>query len=281
MKIIVLDNNEKVEVDIFLNFLHNKEYPQHRNIIFSCFPELKTKIDLQKEDENSAVGDFLKVVREKNKTNIQKSIAFIKKEVEKNGEEVLKILVELMSYKCKSGNENYFLMPTILPFSPFREKTFFFSIYGSLKGVIEHPKVLAVSAHEISHFILFDILEEKNIKLNKELLYFVKELIAPILVYQDDFNGIFKKQVVGNYNVLEIYFESNNRTIKAFDYFLQMFADSRLEKKDFVFFLEQMLSVCKKIELEIKGKRDFDNKYGTQIMKIPALLNEFRKPIKL
>ena len=117
--------------------------------------------------------------------------------------------------------------------------------------------------------------------MSRELLYFIKELIAPILVYQDDFSGIFKREIVGNYNVLEVCFESNNKIIRAFDYFLEMFVNNRSDGKDFSFFLDQMISICKKIELEIKGKKDFDNKYGTQIMKAPNLLDEFRKPIKL
>lgn len=281
MKKIIVKDDEDAEVNIFFNFLNNKEYPQHRNIIFSCFPELKEELDLQKGDEKSIIKKFIKIVRRDNKDNIKKSILFIKDEVKEKGEKTLEILANLMDYKWKNENIDYFLIPTILPFSPFGDNIFYYSIYKSLKGDTEFPKVLAVSAHEISHMILFDIIEKKNIKLSQELIYFIKELIAPILVYQDDFKDIFKKDIVGNYNVLEVYFEKDEKVIRAFDYFLEMFIKNRSEKKDFVIFLDDMISICKKIEPRIKEKRAFDNKYGTQIMKDQELLKKFREPIKL
>ncbi len=281
MKKIILKNDKEAEVKIFSSFLNSKLYPQHKNIIFSSFPELKEGIDLKKENEETTIRDFLKIVRENNRDNIQKSVIFIENEIKKYGEKTLEILANLMSYEWKPESPDYFLIPTIYPMCPFWENTFFYSIYKSLGGVVEYPQVLAVSAHEISHMVLFDILKDKNIELNQELLYFIKELIAPVLVYQDDFSGIFKKEIVGNYNVLEIYFERDNKIIKAFDYFLETFLKNRSEQKNFFVFLNETIILCKKMELEIKEKRNFDNKYGLQIMKNHALLAEFRKPIKL
>lgn len=281
MKKIIVENNEEAEVNIFFKFLNSKEYPQHRNIIFSCFPELREKLDLQKDNEIIILREFLKKVREENKDNIQKSIIFIKNEVEKHGERTLEILASLMDYKWRPENGDYSLIPTILPMSPFGDNVFYYSIYKSLKGDTEFPKVLAVSAHEISHIIFFDILKTRNAEMGQELLYFVKELIAPILVYQDDFKSIFKKELVGNYNVLEVYFEKEGKIIKAFDYFLEMFIKNRSEMKNFNSFLDVMILICRKIEPEIREKRDFDNKYGMQIMKDLELLKKFREPIKL
>ena len=278
---IILKEDLEAEIQIFLDFLNSKEYPQHRNIIFSCFPELKIKIDLQEEDEKIIVKRFLNTIREKNKINIEKSTIFVKNEIEKHGEKTLEILFNLMSYRWKSESENYILIPTIFPLSPFKNNNFFYSIFGSLKGITEYPKILAVSTHEISHMVLFSILKDKNIELGQELLYFIKELIAPVLVYQDDFNGIFKKEIVGNYNVLEIYFDVGHKTIKAFNYFLEVFLKNRSDGKDFTNFLNEVISICKKIEPEIKEKRVFDNKYGMQIMKDPELLKKFGEPIKL
>lgn len=281
MKKIIVKDDEDAEIDIFFNFLNNKEYPQHRNIIFSCFPELKKELGLQKEDEKSIIKKFIKIVRRNSKDNIKKSVSFIKNEIREKGEKTLEILANLMDYKWRYENVDYFLIPTILPFSPFGDNVFYYSIHRSLKGDTEFPEVLAVSVHEISHMILFDILKVENIKLSQELTYFIKELIAPVLVYQDDFNGIFKKDIVGNYNVLEVYFEKDGKIIKAFDYFLEMFIKNKSEKKNFIFFLDKMISICKKIEPEIKEKRAFDNKYGMQIMKDQELLKKFREPIKL
>lgn len=138
-----------------------------------------------------------------------------------------------------------------------------------------------VSVHEVSHIILLDILKNENIKLGRELLYFIKELIAPVLVYQEDFRACFEKRVVGNFDVLEIYFKQNGSIIKAFDYFCEMFTKNRIEGKGFVVFLNEAISICRKIEPEIKEKRVFSDKYGLQIMKNPELLKKFREPIEL
>ena len=218
---------------------------------------------------------------EENRIKIQESIIFIKNEIAKHGEKMLEILANLMNYNWKPQDNNYFLIPTIFPLSPFKKNTFFYSIYKTLKGKTEYSRVLAVSAHEISHMILIDILKDRNIKISQELFYFVKELIAPILVYQDDFNNILKKEIVGNYNVLEIYFEKDEKTIRAFDYFNDMFIKNRSEGKNFNFFLDEMIFICKKIESEIKEKKNFDNKYGIQIMENLEILKKFREPIKL
>lgn len=283
MKIIVLEKNiEESEVNIFINFLNSKEYPQHKSIVFSNFPELKEMLkDVSGEKEKEILWSFLKKTRENNKENIEKSVNYIKGVVNEKGEKMLSKLASLMNYEWKPDNNNYYLLPTIYPTCPFQGNTFFYSIINSLRGITEYPKVLAVSAHEISHFIFFNLLQERNQPIGKELIYFVKELIAPILVNQDDFNGIFDKAIVGNYNVLEIFFDDNGKIIKAFDYFSELFTKNRSEKKDFRFFLEKMILISKKIEPEIIEKSDFDKKYGIQIMKDPELLKIFRKPIKL
>ncbi len=281
MKNITLKEDFDAEVGIFFNFLNSKEYPQHRNIIFSCFPELKEKIKANVTDEKSVVTAFIQEKRTHNKQAIQQSVAFVKHELEQKGEKTLEILARLMDYVWKSQEDPYFLVPTIFPLSPFNKDTFFFSIYPSLQGKTEYPRVLAVSAHEISHMILLDILKERNIQMGQELVYFVKELIAPVLVYQDDFDGMFKKQIVGNYNVLEVYFEEGGKSVTAFDYFLAMFANNRAEGKKFNAFLDDMISVCRKIEQEIQDKRAFDDEYGTRILKEPELLEKFREPIVL
>lgn len=281
MKKIIIKNDEKEEIKLFTNFLNNKEFPQHRNIIFFSFPELKEKLDLQKESEISILEEFLKTTREKNKENIQKSVDYIKKKVDENGEKTLDILSDLMDYEWKPETQDYFLVPTIFPISPFGGNTLYYSIYKSLQGITEYPNVLAVSAHEISHVILFEILKEKNVRMGQELFYFVKEIIAPVLVFQDDFDGIFKKEIVGNYNVLEIYFKENDKSIKAFDYFQEKFIKNKASGKKFIDYLDEIISFCRKIEKQIQEKRMFDNKYGIQIMKDPELLEQFRKPIIL
>jgi len=279
MKIIVIKEDSRAEIEIFLNFLHNKEYPQHRNMIFSHFPDLKNLIEQNPENEGRTVEDFIQETRLRNKENIERSTQYIESVVQNKGEKSLQTLVNLMNYDLEQNTENYILIPTIFPMSPFNGNTFFYSIYKSLHGVTEYPKVLAVAMHEISHMMLFNILKKKDVSLDNYTVYFIKELIAPILVYQDGFDGIFKKEIVGNYNVLEIYLEENGKTIKAFDYFLEKFNENKNKGLTFDEFLNDMISICLKIKEPIKEKRLFDNKHGLQIFKNPELLRQFRTPI--
>ena len=58
MKKIILKEDFDAEVQIFLDFLNSKEYPQHKNIIFFSFPELKKMRDLRTENEKSTVEKF-------------------------------------------------------------------------------------------------------------------------------------------------------------------------------------------------------------------------------
>ncbi len=279
MKNIIVKEDCKAEIEIFFNFLHNKEYPQHRNMIFFHFPELKYLIEGNPENEVGIIKNFIQKTRSQNKKNIERSTTYIEGAVRDNGEISLQTLANLMNYNLSHAKEDYILIPTIFPVSPFSGNTFFYSIYKSLQGVTEYPKVLAVAVHEISHMMLLDILIEKNVSLDNFTKYFVKELIAPILVFQDDFTGIFKNEIVGNYNVLEIYFKKNGQTVKAFDYFLKKFEDNRANGKTFSEFLDDMIAHCLKIKEPIKEKRLFDNKHGLQILADPELLRQFREPI--
>ena len=248
MKKIIVKNDNEAELNVFVNFMNSKRFPQHRVITFMSYPDLEERIKSSKDSEKNVVKQFIKEVRDEHSDNLQKAYNYIKKEVEKNGEKTVEILSKLMDYEWKEDNDDYYLVPTIYPTCPFWKNTFYFSIYKTTKGFTEYPKVLAVSAHEISHMMFFDILEDNKIKLSQDMMYFIKELIAPILVYQDDFSEIFEKNIIGNLNVLEIFFDINKKNIKAFDYFLEMFEKNREKGGSFLEFIKKMILICKTVE---------------------------------
>ena len=75
MKKIILRESDSEEKDIFMNFLSNKEFPQHRNMIFSAFPELKDLLESSsKDDEEKVVGEYLSKTRSIYDENIKKTI---------------------------------------------------------------------------------------------------------------------------------------------------------------------------------------------------------------
>lgn len=280
LHIKVVENLEK-EVGIFMDFLHSQNFPQNRNTIFSTFPELKAELKNIHDDAatKQIVIRFIKEFRMAYASVITKAVFNIKKEIETKGDAALCILAEQMEYTWKKSHPGYILMPTVYPGCLFNGNTFFYSITDVRSGRSEYENVVAVSAHEISHFMLFDILAEKHELLGRELLYFIKKIIAPLLVYQDDFSGIFAKQIVANTNVIEIYFLVDGKIIRAFDYFNAKYLENRNAGRDFRVFLDDMIKTCRKIENDIRWKHLFWDKHGDEIERDPDLMLQFRKPI--
>ncbi|MCX6716536.1 MAG: hypothetical protein NTV72_01275 [Candidatus Taylorbacteria bacterium] len=277
---INLHKDIDAEIKIFFNFLNNKDFPQHRNIVFFKHPELKEKIENIKDSKEQIkiIAEFISFFRKKYSNEIDKATEYIDKEIENKGNNALFVLENLMDF---SNNAEYIIIPTIYPLCPFFNNTFFYSIYDVKNGKVTYDDVVSVSMHEISHMILFEILEKNNIFLNKELIYFVKEIIAPVLVYQDDFNGLFEKEIIGNIDATEIRFSMNGKTIKAFDFFNEMFIKNKKEGKNFNDFLLSTINICKKIENGIIEKHNFWNKNGFEIMNNKELQEQFKVPIPL
>jgi hypothetical protein len=271
------------EVGIFAFFLHSKDFPQHRNLIFGAYPELKDRLSgLDEKAEREELKRFVIEVRNKYQSEIKSAVEYIRKEVESKGSTSLEILGRLMNYTWHTSDKSkYVLIPSMYPTCPFNKNKFFYSITNVRKGKVIYDDVIPVSMHEISHFILFDILAEKNIKLKPKMLYFIKEIIAPIIVNQDEFSDIFSKRIVGNTNVLEIFFSGDGKTIKAFDYFNSKYIDNKNAGDDFRVFLDDMIGICLRVEKEIEDKHEFWNKHGNIIKNDPELMEIFRKPIAI
>jgi len=269
------------EVGIFYFFLHSNDFPQHRNSIFGAYPELKDRLlNLGEQAEKEELRKFVVEVRNKYQPEIKSAVKYIRKEVELKGFSSLEILGHLMNYIWPTSDKSkYFLVPSIYPMCPFNKNKFFYSITNVRKGKIVYEDVIPVSMHEISHFILFDILAGKNIKLKPKMLYFVKEIIAPIIVNQGEFSGMFTKRIVGNTNVLEIFFSVGGKIVKAFDYFNSRYTDNKNAGKNFRDFLDDMIRICLPVEKEIEAKHEYWNKNGNRINSEPGLMMVYREPI--
>ena len=71
------------EVGIFAFFLHSKDFPQHRNLIFRTYPELRERLtNLDEESEREEIKKFVIEVRNKFRSEIQSAVEYIRKEVE-------------------------------------------------------------------------------------------------------------------------------------------------------------------------------------------------------
>ena len=89
-------------------------------------------------------------------------------------------LLEIMDYQYDNPVV-YKAAPTILPFSPFGNNVFYFSILGEIKGKT-NKNILSIGIHEISHFIFFEMLKKienkKKLILPNDIKNYLKEALA-------------------------------------------------------------------------------------------------------
>jgi hypothetical protein len=143
------------ETGLFMDFLQNPNYPQHRNMILMAFPKIGLSLQKSKNDEEITkkfIIDFYK----KHQNKIDKIINKNERIIKKNSKAALNALSRLMDYNWDK-KKSYFAIPTILPFSPLKKDEFYFSILGEIYGKTE-KNILSISIHEISHFIFYDLL---------------------------------------------------------------------------------------------------------------------------
>jgi len=283
---IVIKEDIKEEIELFIKFLHHPDYPQLRNSILRAFPELKFLLGKSKKDEKIAISNFVRSFHKKYKADIRKITLEDRSILKKKGRVVLLKLAEMMEYQWPKPII-YIAMPTILPFSPFGNNIFYFSI---LRRV--HKKrdcsVLYIATHEISHFIFFDLLkkiEKKNkFKLPKDALYYLKEALTPALINQAplrDLLGI--KGDTGNLQIHDIYINKSGEKPKIIRDFIQELYIQKIkkERKSFESFLDELIKIFISIAPIISKKRLIWNRYGKTLSEKPKILAQYRKPIQI
>ena len=292
-KIILLDDIQK-EINIFYDFLHHPYFPQHRNMLFNAFSELKEKIEnhkLNEEEERIIIGDFISSFRKKHKNSINKIINESKEKIKKNEKNILHGLANLMNYNWLEENKKYSILPTIFITSPFYKNYFCFSILKAINKQ-KQPSILFIATHEISHLILRDILckslntqhEELDNFMGHKLLYFLQEILAPILMKQKVFSSLLDtKDYLGNPNLKYIFIQEKNKDNTPFqitDFFQQLYERMKYdEKKDFNLILEKMIDILKSIETDLSKRYDMWSKYGHKILTTEKLLDKYNLPI--
>lgn len=263
------------EVDIFLKFLNHPEFPQNRSMILKIYPKLSQIISEQKEE--LAVREFVDSFYQENAEKIEKIVNESRKSL-MSSQEALKQLGILMDYVW-SDTASYKAHPTILPFSPFRDDAFFFSILNPLFK--DWPiDVLYIAVHEISHFIFLEQLkkieEVNNNKFDKDLVYYYKESLTTVVLNQKEFRPILgEKEILGNPNIRDINIQIGEEQMSLIKYLTQEFET----KKSYEDFLETTLLMLNKSVSEFIKKRELWNKNGPNIFEEDDLMVEYKKPI--
>lgn len=272
--ITIFQNLDK-EIDVFIKFLNHPNFPQNRSMILKIYPKLAEMID--KQNEKVAVKEFIKEFYQKHKDAINKIVSDSEKTLS-DSQEALEQLGNLMEYKWPK-NTYYKAYPTILPFSPFRENEFFFSILNPLLKN-EGIDVLYIAIHEISHFIFLDQLVriegKNNIKFNKDLVYYFKESLTTVVLNQKELKLFLgKDKILGNQNIRDIYIKKDEKVMSLIDYLFKKFE----AKQSFNDFLEQTLLILNKSKSGFVEKKELWDKNGSKIFKVGDLIVEYKKPI--
>jgi len=221
---IILEENIDLnrEADLFLKFLHHPYYIQNRSLIFQVFPELKKSLEKQ-EKEKQIIKSFISKFYSDNKSKIQKSIQKNKNLLKEKSESSLMALLEIMDYQYDKPII-YKAVPTILPFSPFGNDIFYFSILGEIKGKTG-KNILTIGIHEISHFIFYDLIKvienRGDLILPDDLKNYLKEALAVVILNQKSLCNILElKNYKGNPEIQSLRIEKSDGNIKTFTDFL-------------------------------------------------------------
>jgi len=273
------------ETEIFLDFLHHPQFPQHRNMIFRAFKELKIAFNKKNGlEEKLIIKNFIKNFRKKHNYKIKKIINQSKKLLKQNSKKALVRLGLLTDYQWLK-NENYYAFPTILPFSPYKKNIFFFSILGAIYNNKQH-NILFVSIHEISHFIVYKTLKkfyDKKISLKKESFYFLKEILAPVIMNQKPLQSLLKiRNYLGNPFLRYIFIINKNKKIQITTFFQRIYEKARYGgKMDFKQILEIMALLIFSIENELIKKNKIWNQYGNDLINNKTAFKKYCQPIKI
>lgn len=274
--------DQKNETDLFMTFLNHPYYPQNKVKIFRAFPTLESLL-VKSTNEKRVIQKFINVFYTDHQKEINKIIQKSEIIIKMRGKLALKALGDTMDYQW-AEQVTYYAIPTILPFSPFKDNKFYYSIFSQIFD--ENKKdVLFIAIHEISHFIFYHQLKKielsHKIILNEDAKNYLKEALAPVVLNQKLLKNILKiKNYRGNPEIHDLRVQESNGTVSTFfDYLYEK--NKKNKKHSFSVYLLETVKIIKLIENELSKKRIIWNKYGNQLVKNKSALLRYQKPIKI
>jgi len=281
------------EVCIFIDFLNHPKFPQQKGNILRFFPALQEKLEAPErvDTDTEVVRSFLKEYYQSNKKIIEPILSDIENNLREHGAQVLATLATLMDYEWSPTFVEYKIIPTILPFSPFRDNTIFFSMarkIGANKNNEEdrNHDILPLVAHEVSHMLLRDILcKNHGTQLDKvyswTTLHFLQELFAPTLMNQPELKELLGIQnYSGNPYLKPIMISYGDSTDNLVSYFSNIFQEERVIKgKSFTETALLIAALIKKIDPLLDVRLKLWNSAGHLLFKDTDKIKEYTTPI--
>lgn len=191
---------------------------------------------------------FIKEFYEERKQKIASVIKSNDELLREKSKIALAALLEIMDYQFDRPI-NYQAIPTILPYSPFQDSTFYFSILGEINNRRE-KNVLVIGIHEISHYIFYELLKPIEMQ-NKESLpldlkNYLKEALAAVIMNRQPLKDILEiKHYPGNPEIQNLQIETPDHYIKTLvDFLDEHYETIKIkEKKTFFDFLAEIINI--------------------------------------
>lgn len=285
---VTFKQNIEKELEVFWAFINNEQNLRYRNSIFRSFPDLQERLSSIEgsEAKKEFLGKYILEFRNTKKEQFEKFEKIQREKLKQQSGLVLEKLEEVMEYK-EENSKGYDIIPVIIPFSPFKGNTFFYSVLGSLRAKMSpFGEVVFVLAHEVSHLLLFKILKnsffEDKYKLKPNELYFLKEiLVVPILKDTLLINILNSKEYRGNPIISYLNVNSNGLNQSITQYFEDLYNNCKKNGKTFNYFVEVAIKTIKSISEELDVKNEMWNKYGADRKKYSKEIQEYSQPIAI
>jgi hypothetical protein len=282
---IELKSSPEAEVGLFLKFLHHDFHKQQKNIILNSFPELKNDLDnIGDRKEEDIIKNFVLNFYDQNTNKITSIIENDTQSLSQKGETILNALGNLMDDDWFERT-TFYATPTILPFSPFEEDTFYYSILGKIRNSSTQKNVLYIAAHEISHFIFYDTLKSLAIPntLSKEGEHYLKEALAPAVLNEEPLKEILElENYSGNPELHGLNLSVNGENIGFTEFISSYYHKHKIiDKENFSSILFALIDIMSTIDEELIAKKEIWNKYGMKMNENSEALENYKKPILL
>lgn len=278
------------EADMFVSFLHSKTFPQNRESIFQCYPDLKLLLEKNGADEENVIREFIKNKYSEHDGVIKPIVSDSEKMIGRCGKNILEHLSLLMDYTWSVEHTGYLVIPTILPFSPFKGNTIYFSMVRKMSGRNNkedtNHAILPLLAHEISHLILGDILkhgEAKNLfgSYGWTTKHFLQEILAPILMNQKTLKDILGiENYLGNPYLKHLNIETNSMQENIVVHYEKIYEIMKFgEKRHFTEIIKKMADELESVSVALAGKLKMWNTNGHKLFSNELLLKGYQDPI--
>lgn len=273
------------DAEAFVSFIWHGYFVQNREKILKIYPEL-TDI-LNESEPKRKVIKFVISLHQSKKEKLIRVIKHNQDIIKKKGNEAFIFLGRFMDYLWPRPIE-YSAYLSLLPFSPFKKNSFFYSVLAELNEKNQENKsILSTAIHEISHIIFLGYLEKagynSGVNVSKDIVYILQECITA---------GIFKNSKLlslldmtqpprGNPEIAELYVIEESNNIILVDFVDEFIANNKKRGVKMEEIVKKLLKIFILMGDQLTEKMNIWRKYGYLIFKDRKFLDEFKTPLSL